>query len=135
MAGRMFNRDEYDEEIGPQLGRALLEAAIRCGADFKIETDDGREYALLDDCLTRIAGLVQAVNTYLTKADRQRLNRLRGAIVDISGDDPPMLYDKSEELERAWVYLHYSFGVPLSDDEKYWLGASDRRGSGQCPSA
>ncbi|HMK30841.1 MAG TPA: hypothetical protein VK473_14235 [Terriglobales bacterium] len=85
--------------------------------DFQFTTADGRVFAYLDESINSILPRIEARKHILLRSERTRLGEIQGAIVELDTFDPPMIYSNRKDLVRAWLELHDSFDVELTQQE------------------
>src|ERR1700693_5446214 len=99
----------------------LLRGVAEEYLDCSFKTHTGRMFALIERS-DSIKNRIFACGHSISKQDHTKLGCVTGAIVEIDQDDPPLRFRHVEQQVEAWVELHESFGVPLSERERIKLG-------------
>ena len=100
------------KEMLPYLNE-IDEVVRECAEDWPneyLETPDGREFRLLVNGSSIVTRFRE-----LNAADREWLNRLGGAIVEIGTDEKPLYLLTDEEVDPAWEALQESYGVKAEE--------------------
>ncbi len=91
--------------------------------------DGERKFVFLFDP-DSIVDRVKATSTVITNPERARLQKVKAAIVEMGGDDPPIKFGNCTEGCKAWRELRRSFGVPVdSGSEEQLLDIWDPEGA------
>src|SRR5690348_3166126 len=95
-------------------------AVISNWPDYRFTTSDGREYGLFDDGES-IEHRLDAKSEGLTPNERERLQKIAGFILELGDEsNEPMIFADTDSLAGAWLALHQSHGIKLSDEEQGW---------------
>jgi hypothetical protein len=89
--------------------------------DCSFNTSDGRTFALIEGS-DSIKNRIFACGHSISKQEQKKLGCITGAIVETTEDDPPLRFRHVEQQVEAWLELHESFGMPLSERERVKLG-------------
>jgi len=94
-------------------------------ADFSFHAEDRTFYVF--EIGTSMLSRLEANDSFLSPEDRKFIEKQAGCISTAGPEscwqtDPTMWYTDSDELIKAWVYLHDSFKAPFSDEEKDAFG-------------
>src|SRR5438046_2577089 len=120
MQVRLLGNEERRELLDGLFDYHLREVAEEY-PDCTFNTPDGRMFALIEGS-DSIKNRIFACGHSISKQEHKRLGCISGAIVETTEDDPPLLFQQTQHQVEAWVELHESFGVPLSERERVKLG-------------
>lgn len=85
--------------------------------EFQFATPDGRVFACIDDSINSILFRIQARGHVPALWERVALRKIRGAIIEIDTYDTPMVFEDRLEMLQAWLQLHDTFQVELTEEE------------------
>lgn len=95
--------------------------------DFRFETADGRSFGLFqfgEAILKRLNAAGVWINWQDTEGI-ERIKALAGCILEIGGDEPPLLFNDFAALAAAWAETRFAYGVEPSNDEIEALDLQD----------
>jgi hypothetical protein len=92
--------------------------------DCTFNTSDGRTFALIEGS-DSIKNRIFACGHSIRKQEYKKLGCITGAIVETTEDDPPLLFRDFAAQVEAWIGLHQTFGVPLSERERIKLALDE----------
>jgi hypothetical protein len=119
---KRVTREEYDQMLSESSGLKLIveeASSITKWPDYKFSTADGRTYGLFldgDSILKRIDATGVPIN-WKDKEGIQQAKDIAGFILEIDGDDPPLIFKENTELAMAWEQLHVFSNVPTTREE------------------
>lgn len=119
---RLITQEEFDLEMSECSGlKWLLEEAhaIEMWSDCQFSTEDGRRFGLFldgDSILKRLDARSIMIN-WKDEEGIQRVRDLAGFILEIDGDDPPLIFANWSGLAVAWSEVHAQFGVAPTEEE------------------
>jgi len=85
--------------------------------EFQFATSDGRVFALIDDSINSILFRIQARGHVPALWERVALHKIRGAIIEVDTYDPPLVFEDRMEMLQAWLQLHDTFHVEMTEEE------------------
>jgi hypothetical protein len=93
--------------------------AIEKFPEHRFTTSDRRTFGIFFDG-ERILALLELDGVGINhndKAGLERIKKVAGFIVELGGDDPPLIFGTGIQLATAWEQLHAFYGVPISKEE------------------
>jgi hypothetical protein len=120
-----------DRETAP-LDRELIDnqiASIAKWADFSFVAD-GRKFSYFENGKSILLRMEASIGAPHSLEDQAWIEEHTGGIleqtapadpIDATILNPVMWYDGLESLEEAWIELHQSFAVPLTESEQEWF--------------
>lgn len=117
-----ITQEEFDLVMSECSGlKWLLEEAhaIQEWPDYQLSTEDGRRFGLFldgDSILKRLDARSVVIN-WKDEEGLQRVRDLAGFILEIGGDDPPLIFADWSDLLVAWSEVHAQFGVAPTEEE------------------
>lgn len=93
-------------------------AAIAKCADYEMNTADGRRYGLFCEGGEALLHLLMAKDVLVNNKDEKMLEKVRGMIVEVGSEEPPLIYEDFDSLVMAWVSLHVLHRVSVSKEEQ-----------------
>ena len=85
--------------------------------EFQFATPDGRVFAMIDDSINSIIFRIQARGHIPALWERVALHKIRGAIIEVDTYDPPLIFEDRLEMLQAWLQLHDTFHVEMTEEE------------------
>jgi hypothetical protein len=119
---KRMSPERYDQMLAESSGLKLIvdeASSISKWPDYKFSTPDGRTYGLFlhgDSILKRLDAASVLIN-WKDKKGIQQVKDIAGFILEMDGDDPPLIFGEDIELAMAWEQHHVLHGVPITKEE------------------
>lgn len=123
MENQPLNRDLIDNKT----------ESIAKWADFSF-TADGRKFSYFENGKSILLRMEAGIGAPHSLEDRAWIENHRGCILEQTAPpepidakilNPVMWYENAETLEAAWLALHDSFNIPLTESEEEWFEVFD----------